>query len=197
MGFREETAPRLSGRGHNFAMNMLTMRVLLAVLLVGTSLSGCSLLPPFETCEGTEPAVAELDELSALALRPEGAVSVGGPWAGSSCVDDTAGAWLSAQRLYAYSGTRKEVLEYYGREASAAGWRPVNDLDMGPDGRIAVFCFESADRPSITLAFDSPEKIREIYGVEPDPGALLGVDARTWFSWSAEAAPDGSRISCD
>ncbi|MFD3808617.1 hypothetical protein ACFWSF_40310 [Streptomyces sp. NPDC058611] len=178
-------------------MNMRAVRVLLAVLLVGTSLSGCSLLPPFETCEGTEPAVAELDELPALALRPEGAVSVGGgPWAGSSCVDDTAGAWLSAQRLYAYGGTREEVLEYYGREAPAAGWRPVRDLDMGRDGRIAVFCFESADRPSITLAFDSPEMLRKIYGVEPDPGALLGVDARTWFSWSAEAAPDGSRISC-
>lgn len=77
-----------------------------------------------------------------------------------------------------------------------AGWRPVHDLDTGPDGRIAVFCFESADRPSITLAFDSPELLREIHGVEPDPGALLGVDARTWFSWSAEAAPDGSRMSC-
>ncbi|MDX3535475.1 hypothetical protein PV721_14080 [Streptomyces sp. MB09-01] len=169
----------------------------MAFLLVGTGLSGCSLLPPFETCEGTEEAVAELDELPALALRPEGAVSVGGgPWAGSSCVDDTAGAWLSAQRLYAYSGTREEVLEYYGREAPVAGWRPVRDLDTGPDGRIAVFCFESADRPSITLAFDSPKMLREIYGVEPDSGALLGVEARTWFSLSAEAAPDGSRTTC-
>ncbi|MFI6150924.1 hypothetical protein [Streptomyces sp. NPDC051109] len=170
-------------------MNMRAVRVLLAVLLVGTGLSGCSLLPPFETCEGTGPAVAELDELPALALRPEGAVSVGGPWAGSSCVDDTAGAWLSAQRLYAYGGTREEVLEYYGREAQAAGWRPVQELNVGPDGRMAVFCFESADRPSITLAFDSPEMLREIYGVAPDPRALLGVDVRTWFSWSAEAAP--------
>ncbi|MEU7603590.1 hypothetical protein [Streptomyces sp. NPDC041003] len=178
-------------------MNMLAVRVLLAVLLVGTSLSGCSLLSPFETCEGTGPAVAELDALPALALRPEGAVSVGGgPWAGSSCVDDTAGAWLSAERLHAYGGTREQVLEYYGREAPAAGWRPVDDLDTGPDGRRAVFCFESADRPSITLAFESPEQLREVYGVEPDPGALLGVDARTWFSWSAEAAPDGSRMSC-
>ncbi|MER5934208.1 hypothetical protein [Streptomyces sp. NPDC002054] len=178
-------------------MNMLAVRVLLAALLVGTSLSGCSLLPQFETCEGTEPAVAELDKLPALALRPQGAVPVGGgPWAGSSCIDDTAGAWLSAQRLYAYSGTKEEVLEYYGREAPAAGWRPVHDLDMGPDGRFAVFCFESADRPSMTLAFDSPEMLHEIYGVKPDPGALRAVDARTWFSWSAEAAPDGSRMSC-
>lgn len=180
-------------------MNIRAVRVLLAVLIVGTGLSGCSLLPSFETCEGTDPAVAELDGLPALALRPAGAVSVGGgPWAGASCVDDTGGAWLSARRLYAYGGTRDEVLEYYGREAPAAGWRPVHDLDTGPDGQIAVFCFESADRPSITLAFDSPEMLREVYGVAPDPGAgdLLGVHARTWFSWSSEAAPDGSRMGC-
>ncbi|QES46600.1 hypothetical protein DEJ50_00780 [Streptomyces venezuelae] len=176
---------------------MIAMRALLAVLLVGAGLSGCSLLPGFETCEGTGPARAELDELPALALRPEGAVPVEGPWAGSSCVDDTAGAWLTADRLYAYRGTREDVLEYYGRAAPAAGWRPVRDLDTGPDGRAAVFCFESADRPSITLAFDSPEALQEIYAVKPDPGALPGPDdARTWFWWSAEAEPDGSRMSC-
>ncbi|MFF8258742.1 hypothetical protein [Streptomyces virginiae] len=178
-------------------MNMIAGRALLAFLLMGTSLIGCSLLPPFETCEGTEAAVAELDRLPALDLRPKGAVSVGGgPWAGAECVDDTGGAWLSATRFYAYGGTRKEVLEFYGREASAAGWHPVHDLGMGPNGSFAVFCFESADRPSITLAFDSPERLREIYGVEPHPAARLGVDARTWFSWSVEAQPDGSRMGC-
>ncbi|MET9636921.1 hypothetical protein ABZY83_10925 [Streptomyces virginiae] len=177
-------------------MNMIAGRALLAYVLIGTSLSGCALLPPFETCKATEAAVAELDQLPALELRPKGAVSVGGPWAGADCVDDTAGAWLSATRFYAYGGTRKEVLEFYGREAPAAGWRPVDDLDTGPDGRVAVFCFESADRPSITLSFDSPEMLREIYGMEPHPASLLGVEARTWFSWSAEAELDGSPISC-
>ncbi|MFD6225555.1 hypothetical protein ACFWFZ_01520 [Streptomyces sp. NPDC060232] len=178
-------------------MNMIAGRALLAFLLIGTSLSGCSVLPPYETCEGTEAAVAELDQLPALDLRPKGAASVGGaPWAGAECVDDTGGAWLSATRFYAFGGTRKDVLEYYGREASAAGWRPVDALDTGPDGRVAVFCFESPDRPSITLAFDSPQDLREIYGKEPHPAALLGVAARTWFSLSAEAETDGSRISC-
>ncbi|MET9609281.1 hypothetical protein ABZZ17_30165 [Streptomyces sp. NPDC006512] len=177
-------------------MNMLAVRVLLAVLLVGSGVSGCSLLPPFPTCERTEQSVAELDELPALALRPQGAVSVDGPWAGASCVEDTADAWLSAGRLYAYGGTRQEVLAYYGREAPASGWRPVDGLDTGPDGRTAVFCFESAGRPSIVLAFETPDVLSEIYGEGPAPAALLGVDARTWFSWSAESALDGSPISC-
>lgn len=178
-------------------MNMLAVRALLAALLVGTGLSGCSLLPPFENCGGTEAAVAELDQLPALELRPKGAVSVGGgPWAGADCVDDTGGAGLTATRFYAYGGTRKDVLEYYGREAAAAGWRPAEDLDTAFGAGFAVFCFESADRPSITLAFTSPEQLRELYGTEPHPASLLGVDARTWFSWSTEATPDGSRMTC-
>ncbi|MFE1825879.1 hypothetical protein [Streptomyces yangpuensis] len=178
-------------------MNMLAVRALLAALLVGTGLSGCSLLPPFESCGGTEAAVAELDQLPALELRPKGAASIGGdPWAGAHCVDDTGGAWLTATRFYAYGGTRKEVLEYYGREAAAAGWRPVHDLDAAFGAGFAVFCFESADRPSMTLDFTSPERLREIYGTQPHPASLLGVDARTWFSWSTEATPDGSSISC-
>ncbi|MEV6677296.1 hypothetical protein AB0N09_10575 [Streptomyces erythrochromogenes] len=177
-------------------MNMLALRAVLAALLMGTSLGGCS-LPYFDTCEGTEAAVAELDQLPALELRPKGAAVVGGdPWSGAECVDDTAGAWLTADRFHAYGGTRREVVEYYGREASAAGWRPVSSLDRGLDRGFAVFCFESPDRPSITLAFTSPEQLHEFYGMQPHPAELLGVEARTLYSWSAEAQPDGSRMDC-
>ncbi|WP_328792200.1 MULTISPECIES: hypothetical protein [unclassified Streptomyces] len=178
-------------------MNMLAGRAFLAALLMGTGLSGCAFLPHFETCGGTGAALAELERLPALELRPKGAAAVDGvPWSGAHCVDDTAGAWLTAERFYAYGGTRNEVLEYYGREASAAGWRPVDDLDMGSDGRFVVFCFESADRPSLTLSFTSPEELRESSGTEPHPAELLGVDARTWYTWSTEAAADGSRMDC-
>ncbi|THA75766.1 hypothetical protein [Streptomyces sp. A0592] len=178
-------------------MNMLAVRAVLAALLVGTSLSGCSFLPHFDTCEGTEAAVAALDQLPALELHPKGAVVVDGdPWSGAHCVDDTAGAWLTADRFYAYGGTRKQVLDHYGREASAAGWRPVDGLDAGFGRGFVVFCFESPDQPSITLAFASPEQLREFHGMEPHPAELLGVDARTWYTWSAEAQPDGSRMDC-
>ncbi|MFG2484880.1 hypothetical protein ACGFSI_19240 [Streptomyces virginiae] len=177
-------------------MNMLVVRAFLAALLMGTSLSGCS-LPHFETCGGTEAAVAALNQLPVLELHPKGAVVVGGvPWSGAHCVDDTAGAWLTAERFYAYGGTRKDVLEYYGREASAAGWRPVDGLDIGLDRGFVVFCFESADQPSVTLSFTSPEQLREFYGMGPHPAELLSVDARTWYTWSAEAEPDGSRMDC-
>ncbi|MBW5481192.1 hypothetical protein [Streptomyces bambusae] len=177
-------------------MNMPRLPLFCAVLLVGTTLSGCSLLSLAESCEGTEAAVTELAQLPILDVRPPRATPVdGGEALGAHCVDDTAGAWLQAGRLYAYEGSRTEVLEYYGRQAPAAGWRPVDDLDLGPDGRRAVFCFESATQPSVTLGFPSPRQLREFYGVDPGPGAD-GTGPRTWYILSAEATPDGSRMSC-
>ncbi|MFG2873915.1 hypothetical protein ACGFYU_02705 [Streptomyces sp. NPDC048337] len=119
----------------------------------------------------------------------------GEPAAQAHCTEDSGDAYLTAERLYSYDGTREEVLEYYGREAPPAGWRPVGRLDTGPDRQISVFCFESNDRPSITLAFESPEDLREFYGVEPGP-APGGPGSRIWFRWSAEAASDGSRMDC-
>lgn len=74
----------------------------------------------------------------------------------------------------------------------ASGGQPGQGLDRG----YAVFCFESADRPSITLSFASPEDLRAFHGTQPHPAELLGVNARTFYSWSAEAETDGSRIDC-
>lgn len=54
-------------------MNMIGLRLLLATVLAGATLSGCSFLSPFTTCEGTGPEVATLDELPALDLHPPGA----------------------------------------------------------------------------------------------------------------------------
>jgi hypothetical protein len=177
-------------------MNMFGLRLLLTALLVGTTLSGCSFISPFTTCEGTEPAVAELNGLPALELRPARAAPIGGGAAAKAyCTEDSGEAWLTAERLYAYDGSRSEVLEYYGREAPAAGWRPMQSLDTGPDGRISVFCFESGEHPSVTLAFESPEELREFYGVDPGPEPS-GPGSRIWFSLSAEAASDGSRMGC-
>lgn len=179
-------------------MHMPSLRLLFAVLLVSSSVSGCSLFSPTPTCKGTEAAVAELAALPVLELRPERATPVGaapGAAAEGSCTDDTMGAWLTAERLYAYDGGRAEVLEYYGREARAAGWRPVDPLDFGRDGRIVLFCFESEEQPSITLSFLSAEQLREWHGVEPGPDAG-GSGSRTWFSLSAEADTDGSRMGC-
>ncbi|MFE5805977.1 hypothetical protein [Streptomyces sp. NPDC056491] len=176
-------------------MNMPGLRLLPAALLVGASLSGCSLVFP-ETCDGTEAALAELDKVSALTLRPARATPVGGE-AGTAphCTEDTGGAWLTAQRTYAYDGSRKEILDYFGREAPAAGWRPVESLDSERTRDFVVFCFESKKHPSLTLSFDSPDNLREFYGIDPGPAPAV-PGSRIWFSVSVEATPDGHRMDC-
>ncbi|MFG2873876.1 hypothetical protein ACGFYU_02500 [Streptomyces sp. NPDC048337] len=179
-------------------MHMPSLRLLFAVLLVSPALGGCALFGPYPTCEGTESAVAELAKLPGLELRPERARPVGaapGAMATASCTADSGDAYLTAERLYSYDGSRAEVLEYYGRAAPAAGWRPVGSLDFGPDSRAVLFCFESKDRPSITLQFLSAQQLRDIHGVDPGPEST-GSGGRTLFSLSAEAATDGSRIGC-
>ncbi|MFJ4776674.1 hypothetical protein [Streptomyces sp. NPDC088762] len=177
-------------------MNMLGLRLLLVTVLLGGALSGCSLLSPFTTCEGTASAVAKLNELPALALRPAGAVPIDEEAeAQAYCTEDSGDAGLTARRLYAYDGSRTEVQEYYARAAPAAGWHPVHSLTTQPEAGFSVFCFESDRHPSVTLAFESPEELREVYGVDPGPEPA-GPGSRIWFQLFAEAATDGSRMGC-
>lgn len=173
-------------------------RLLFAALLLAPALSGCSLLAPFDTCEGTEAALAELAALPALELRPPRATPVAAePEAAPAahCVDDTGDAWLTAERLYVYEGSRAEVLEYYGREAPAAGWHPVHELGPGAAERFRLFCFESEERPSLTLDFPSSPILREVHLVDPGPEST-GSGPRTWFAVSTESGTDGSPIGC-
>ncbi|MFF3013337.1 hypothetical protein [Streptomyces sp. NPDC057939] len=177
-------------------MNMMGLRLSLATVLVGAALSGCSFLSPFTTCEGTGPEVAALDELSALDLHPPGATPVGGGSADSAtCTDDSGDAWLSADRLYVYDGSAEDVRAYYARELPAAGWDPPRRAGAAVAGRIPLTCYESPDRPSVTVAFETPADLREFYGVDPGP-APAGSASRVWIHLFAEASTDGSRMDC-
>ncbi|MFD3538389.1 hypothetical protein ACFWUQ_02670 [Streptomyces sp. NPDC058662] len=177
-------------------MNMIGLRLLLATVLAGATLSGCSFLSPFATCEGTGPEVAALDELPALDLHPPGARPLdGGAADGATCTDDSGDAWLSADRLYVYDGNAADVLAYYARELPAAGWHPVQRIGAAPEGRTPVTCFESPDRPSVIVTFESPADLREFYLVDPGPEPTDSVP-RTWFHVFAEASTDGSRMDC-
>ncbi|HET6858672.1 MAG TPA: hypothetical protein VFH94_16480 [Streptomyces sp.] len=176
-------------------MNMPGLRLLLTTLLLGATLSACSSITSSTTCEDTEQAAAALDRLPELQLRPARATPVAGATNKAYCTQDSGDAWLTAERLYAHHGSRAGVQEYYTREAAAAGWRPVQDPNTGAGDSTSALCFESSGQPSLTLAFESQEDLREFYGVKPGP-ELSGRDARIWFSWSTETAPDGSPMGC-
>ncbi|MFF5705052.1 hypothetical protein ACFY7H_21475 [Streptomyces sp. NPDC012794] len=177
-------------------MNMTGVRLLLATVLAAAALSGCSHLSPFTTCEGTGPQVAALDQSPALDLHPPGARPLhGGATDGATCTDDSGDAWLSADRLYVYDGSAADVLAYYARELPAAGWHPVRRSGPVPAGGTPVSCFESPDRPSVVVTFESPADLREFYQVDPGPEPA-GSAPRTWVHVYTEASTDGSRMDC-
>ncbi|MCX4960057.1 hypothetical protein [Streptomyces virginiae] len=177
-------------------MDMPGLRALCALLLLAPALGACSLPPSFGSCKRTGPYLAELTKVPVLELRPDRAAPLGGeagPHAG--CTEESGVAWLSAERLYAYSGSQEEVLEYYDRAAPKVGWRPARDHHLEPDDQRPRFCFESRGRPSVTLGFHTAQQLREAYGVDPGP-ETDATGPRIWFSVRTSAQNDGSSFGC-
>ncbi|MFI8389350.1 hypothetical protein [Streptomyces sp. NPDC085540] len=171
-----------------------TTALLLSAVIVAGGLSGCSLLSPFKSCEGTEGRMKELESLPLLASPPPGA-SAPRTFDGvySECADDSGDAWLSAGRTYVYPGTRQEVLDHYRKAAEADGWRfvpePMSGQDMGgscftrgEDGQAKVF----------TLYFPPARFLTEFYGPEAAAEFATGSGFEIWVGSEA----DGAKTSC-
>ncbi|MFB7511948.1 MULTISPECIES: hypothetical protein [unclassified Streptomyces] len=98
--------------------------LLLSTALLAGGLSGCALLvAELRGCDGTEERVKELDALSVLDDRPDGATRAapfGEPDAG--CWADSGDVVVYANRTYTFSGDRAEVFPYYREVARREGW---------------------------------------------------------------------------
>ncbi|MFG2973651.1 hypothetical protein ACGFYY_11670 [Streptomyces sp. NPDC048331] len=171
-----------------------TAALLLSAVIVAGGLSGCSLLTPFKTCEGTEARMKELESLPLLASPPPGAGAprtFDGDYA--ECADDSGDAWLSAGRTYTYPGTRQEVLDHYRKAAEADGWRfePEPALDRNSDDA----CFtkgEDGQAKTFTLSFPPARFLKEFYG----PEAAAEFASGSGFELTAGSEADGATTSC-
>ncbi|MEV7557539.1 hypothetical protein [Streptomyces sp. NPDC089795] len=170
-----------------------TAALLLSAVIVAGGLSGCSLLTPFKTCEGTEARMKELESLPLLASPPPGASAprtFDGDYA--ECADDSGDAWLSAGRTYTYPGTRQEVLDHYRKAAEADGWRESEQkfgrspwdvcFTKGEDGRSKV----------LDVSFPPAHFITDFYG--PEAGAEFATGSGFDITVGSEA--DGATTSC-
>ncbi|PWK65442.1 hypothetical protein BCL76_11247 [Streptomyces sp. CG 926] len=168
--------------------------LLLSAVLVAGGLSGCSLLTPFKTCEGTEARMKELESLPLLTSPPPGASAprtFDGNYA--ECADDSGDAWLSAGRTYVYPGTRQEVLDHYRKAAEADGWRFVPDPTSRQDTRESCFTKgEDGQAKMLTLAFPPAHFVTEFYG--PEAAAEFATGAGFEITVGSEA--DGATTSC-
>ncbi|MGZ3097145.1 hypothetical protein [Streptomyces sp. H72] len=101
------------------------MPLLLATALAASMLSGCSLMDLARDCEGTDARITELATLDILHSRPhEAAVARGFETVDTGCWADSGDVVVSAERIYAFPGTRAEVAAHYRAAAPREGWRP-------------------------------------------------------------------------
>ncbi|MFJ3757728.1 hypothetical protein [Streptomyces sp. NPDC090080] len=97
-----------------------------ALLLPAALLVGCSSASG-ASCAGSAAVREDLAAQPVLSAAPAGAsdpANYRGKAASSGCDDDSSGpAWVHADRVYAFTGTRQAVIEHYTRTAAAEGWQ--------------------------------------------------------------------------
>ncbi|MDX2545280.1 hypothetical protein ACOT81_12590 [Streptomyces sp. WI04-05B] len=122
-----------------------------ALLVPAALLTACSALGGDDGCHDT---AAELKQLAAqplLGTAPTGAAEPAnyrGTGVTTGCDDDSSGApWLHADRLYAFPGSRDEVIAYYTKTAAAGGWQPEADPAPGaPPATVEGACWTRTDK---------------------------------------------------
>ncbi|MFD3536388.1 hypothetical protein [Streptomyces sp. NPDC058664] len=167
----------------------------LAAVLVGGGLTGCSSGSLLQSCEGSEARVEELGSLGILDSRPAGAaVPRDYPEVNSGCTEDSGDVWLHADRIYAFPGTRAQVLQHYRTAAERDGWKLVTEDPAVPaaPGVPAGLCFtrgtaEDGDMKALNVFFLTPEYV-EFEDQPPGPE----FDSGSGYGLSATAAVDGT-----
>ncbi|MGW1726496.1 hypothetical protein ACWCQK_26625 [Streptomyces sp. NPDC002306] len=172
--------------------------LLLATALFATGLTGCSGLSPFNTCDDTATRVQDLRSQPILEFVPEGAIapkSLASVYA--ECIDDDSGdAWLYAERIYAFPGSRQEVVDFYRVAATADGWR----LEHDPSGSntpetTAGLCFTKGgdgEALMLTVSFTNARLLKVRRGYEAGPE----FDSGSGFEIEVGSETDGAKTGC-
>ncbi|MGW7436641.1 hypothetical protein [Streptomyces sp. NPDC054849] len=168
--------------------------LLFSAAVVAGGLTGCSVLSPFTTCDGTEARLKELESLPLLASPPPGATTPRHAEAAySECTDDSGDAWLYAERLYAHPGTRAEVLGHYRTAAEADGWRFVpRPPGLGEEWGSCFTRGEDGQVKELTVRFVTAREVENDQG--HDAGVEFGSGAG--FRIQAGSQADGAATRC-
>lgn len=169
---------------------LLLTTALLSPLAAG--LAGCSMISPYKNCDGSENRLKELASLKILESRPpRTAVPKNYGGVATGCDDDSSGdAWLSAEWLYSFPGSRAEIIDYYGKAAIADGWEVEEDTSaVAAHPEAEGICFtKGGDGEAMLLTVDFRT---EVFGPDP-PDFGTGTGYRV----SAGAEIDGSESYC-
>ncbi|MFF3846428.1 hypothetical protein [Streptomyces sp. NPDC002328] len=175
----------------------LPVALLLATALMTAGLTGCSALSPFNTCDDTEARLKDLRSQPILNSTPEGATaSKGLDSVDARCIDDTGDAWLYAERVYAFPGSRQEVVDFYRTAAKADGWYlPPAPPALGTPETAAGLCFTrggDGDALMLTLRFTTAGDLK----IEHDYDAGPEFDSGSGFEMKVGSETDGAKTGC-
>ncbi|AVH55877.1 MULTISPECIES: hypothetical protein [Streptomyces] len=175
----------------------LPVTLLLATALMTAGLTSCSALSPFNTCDDTAVRLKDLRSQSILNSTPEGATALRGlDSVDSRCIDDTGDAWLYAARVYAFPGSRQEVVDFYRTTAKADGWRLQHDpSDPDTPETTAGLCFTKGgdgDALLLSVQFTTARDLKFEYDYDAGPEFDLG----SGFEIEVGSETDGAKVGC-
>ncbi|MFG2816922.1 hypothetical protein [Streptomyces sp. NPDC048410] len=163
-------------------------RTALAAVLVlpAALLSGCSLVHSGGSCDGSDAVRKDLAAQPVLSSPPDGAtdpVNYRGEGVSTGCDNDSPGpAWVHADRVYTFTGTRQAVVDHYARTVAAQGWRRETD------SRADAACWtRTADGRHLLLAVDFQ---LGAWTPAPDPGNGIGYEVTVGSN--ADGSDDGA-----
>ncbi|MGV9319035.1 hypothetical protein [Streptomyces sp. NPDC003660] len=156
-----------------------------ALVLPATLLSGCSLVQGGASCEGSVAAREALAAEPVLSSPPGGATDPAnyrGVGVSTGCDDDSPGpAWVHADRLYTFPGSRRAVVDHYARVAAAGGWR------RDTASRADAACWtRTADDRHLVLAVDF-----QLGGWTPAPELGNGIGYEVTVGSNADGGDHG------
>ncbi|MFB6895657.1 hypothetical protein [Streptomyces hydrogenans] len=175
----------------------LPVALLLATALMTAGLTGCSALSPFNTCDDTVVRLRDLRSQPILESVPKGATAPKGlAPVYAECVDDSGDAWLYAERVYAFPGSRQEVVDFYHTTAEADGWHLQHDpSDPSTPETTAGLCFTKGgdgEALLLTVQFPTASQLKFIYGYDAGPE----FDSGSAFEIEVGSETDGAETGC-
>ncbi|GGX82512.1 hypothetical protein [Streptomyces fructofermentans] len=184
-------------RTHLTRSTALPTTLLVATALLTAGLTGCSALSPFNTCEDTAERVKQLRSQPILKSVPKGAIAPKDPTlVESGCIDDSGDAWLYADRIYAFPGSRQQVVDHYLGAAEADGWRLRPDpVDPDIADSVGGLCFtKGGDGHALllTVQFTTAGQLK----VEHEYDAGPEFDSGSGFEIEVGSETDGATTGC-
>lgn len=170
---------------------------LAAILLLPAAFLGACTAIGGDSCQGTQDELKRLAAQPLLDAAPTHATEPAnyrGQGVTTDCDDDSSGKpWLHADRIYAFPGSRTDVIAHYMRAASAAGWRyERNPSPIAAPDTVEGACWTRTDKGRHLLL--NVDFRTDVYSPRPQAGA--GIAYEVSIGSTSDGSNDNGEATC-